>query len=49
MPLTAFQRGVAHILAKHRNTESHVAGGAVINRGAAGRLQAVTRAPQSAC
>ena len=33
MPLTPFQRGVARILAKHRNPESHVAGGAVINRG----------------
>lgn len=36
MPLTAFQREVAHILAKHRNPESHIAGGAVINRGEAG-------------
>ena len=36
MPLTAFQREVAHILAKNRNPESHVAGGAVINRGEAG-------------
>ncbi len=33
MPLTPFQRGVAQILARHRNPESHVAGGAVINRG----------------
>jgi hypothetical protein len=33
MPLTPFQKGVARILAKHRNPESHVAGGAVINRG----------------
>jgi len=33
MPLTAFQRGVARLLAKHRNPESHVAGGAVLNRG----------------
>jgi hypothetical protein len=32
MPLTAFQRGVAHILAVNRNPDSHVAGGAVINR-----------------
>jgi hypothetical protein len=32
MPLTAFQKEVAHILAAHRNPESHVAGGAVINR-----------------
>src|SRR6516225_6353012 len=36
MPLTDFQRGVAHILAKHRNPESHIAGGAVINRGESG-------------
>jgi hypothetical protein len=33
MPLTPFQREVARLLAKHRNPESHVAGGAVINRG----------------
>jgi hypothetical protein len=33
MPLTPFQREVAQLLAKHRNPESHVAGGAVINRG----------------
>jgi hypothetical protein len=32
MPLTAFQRAVARILAKNRNPESHIAGGAVINR-----------------
>jgi hypothetical protein len=32
MPLTPFQREVARILAAHRNPESHVAGGAVINR-----------------
>jgi hypothetical protein len=32
MPLTAFQREVAHLLATHRNPESHLAGGAVINR-----------------
>src|SRR5947199_10710193 len=36
MPLTPFQKGVAQILAKHRNPESHVAGGAVINRGEGG-------------
>jgi hypothetical protein len=36
MPLTPFQRGVAQILAKHRNPESHIAGGAVINRGEGG-------------
>lgn len=33
MPLTPCQREVARFLAKHRNPESHVAGGAVINRG----------------
>jgi hypothetical protein len=32
MPLTAFQREVARILAAHRNPDSHLAGGAVINR-----------------
>jgi hypothetical protein len=32
MPLTLFQKEVARILAAHRNPESHVAGGAVINR-----------------
>jgi hypothetical protein len=32
MPLTAFQRGVVHILAVNRNPDSHIAGGAVINR-----------------
>ena len=32
MPLTDFQREVALLLASHRNPESHVAGGAVINR-----------------
>jgi hypothetical protein len=32
MPLTAFQKRVARILAKQRNPESHLAGGAVINR-----------------
>ena len=36
MPLTAFQREVAQLLAANRNPESHVAGGAVINRGEAG-------------
>jgi hypothetical protein len=36
MPLTAFQRRVARLLAANRNPESHVAGGAVINRGEAG-------------
>ena len=32
MPLTAFQKDVARILAANRNPESHVAGGTVINR-----------------
>jgi hypothetical protein len=32
MPLTAFQKEVARLLAAHRNPESHLAGGAVINR-----------------
>jgi hypothetical protein len=32
MPLTSFQREVAQLLAAHRNPDSHVAGGAVINR-----------------
>ncbi len=32
MPLTAFQREVARILAAHRNPESHLARGAVIKR-----------------
>jgi hypothetical protein len=32
MPLSAFQRGVARLLAAHRNPESHIAGGAAINR-----------------
>ena len=32
MPLTAFQKEVARLLAAHRSPESHVAGGAVINR-----------------
>jgi len=32
MPLTPFQKRVAQILAKHRNPESDIAGGAVINR-----------------
>src|SRR6266478_935121 len=36
MPLTPFQREVAQVLAKHRNPESYVAGGAVINRGEGG-------------
>lgn len=36
MPLTAFQREVARVLAANRNPESHIAGGAVINRGEAG-------------
>ena len=36
MPLTPFQREVARLLAANRNPESHVAGGAVINRGPTG-------------
>ncbi len=32
MPLTPFQREVARLLAAHRNPDSHVAGGAVVNR-----------------
>jgi hypothetical protein len=32
MPLTPFQREVAQLLAAHRSPESHVVGGAVINR-----------------
>lgn len=32
MPLTPFQREILSLLAAHRNPESHVAGGAVINR-----------------
>jgi hypothetical protein len=32
MPLTGFQKEVARILAANRNPESHLAGGAVINR-----------------
>src|SRR5262249_16783301 len=32
MPLTAFQREIARLLAAHRNPESHLAGGAVLNR-----------------
>jgi hypothetical protein len=36
MPLTPFQRGVARVLAANRNPESHIAGGAAINRGDAG-------------
>jgi hypothetical protein len=33
MPLTDFQRGVARLIAANRKPESHIAGGAVINRG----------------
>jgi len=36
MPLTPFQREVARVLAANRNPESHIAGGAVINRGEGG-------------
>jgi hypothetical protein len=32
VPLTPFQREIARLLATHRNPESHVAGGAAINR-----------------
>src|SRR5439155_15267948 len=32
MPLTPFQHWVLHLLAANRNPESHVGGGAVINR-----------------
>jgi hypothetical protein len=32
MPLTQFQKGVVRLLAAHRNPDSHLAGGAVINR-----------------
>jgi nucleotidyltransferase AbiEii toxin of type IV toxin-antitoxin system len=32
MPLTAFQKEVLGLLASHRNPESHVAGGTVLNR-----------------
>ncbi len=32
MALTSFQKEVANFLAKHRNPESHVAGGSAINR-----------------
>jgi hypothetical protein len=33
MPLTDFQRGIAHLIARNRKPTSHVAGGAVLNRG----------------
>jgi hypothetical protein len=33
MPLTDFQRGVARLIAANRKPESHIAGGAVLNRG----------------
>jgi hypothetical protein len=36
MPLTNFQQGVARLIAANRTPESHIAGGAVINRGDAG-------------
>jgi Nucleotidyl transferase AbiEii toxin, Type IV TA system len=35
MPLTDFQKGVARLIAANRKPESHIAGGAVINRGEA--------------
>jgi hypothetical protein len=36
MPLTPFQKGVARLLIANRTPESHIAGGAVINRGETG-------------
>ena len=36
MPLTPFQSGVARVIAVNRTPESHIAGGAVINRGPTG-------------
>ena len=36
MPLTEFQKGIARLIAANRTPESHIAGGAVINRGEAG-------------
>ena len=36
MPLTDFQKGIARLIAANRTPESHVAGGAVINRGETG-------------
>src|SRR4029453_3041000 len=36
MPLTPFQREVARVIAANHNPESHIAGGAVINRGDSG-------------
>jgi hypothetical protein len=33
MPLTPFQRGVARILMANRTPESHLGGGAILNRG----------------
>jgi hypothetical protein len=36
MPLTDFQRSIARLLAANRNPESHMAGGAVLNRGDGG-------------
>jgi len=33
MPLTEFQRGIARLIASNRKPESHIAGGAAINRG----------------
>ena len=35
MPLTDFQKGVARLIATNRKPESHIAGGAVLNRGEA--------------
>src|SRR5208282_410560 len=36
MPLTPFQKGVARVLIANRTPESHIAGGAVINRAETG-------------
>ena len=36
MPLTPFQKGVVRILMTNRTPESHIARGAVINRGETG-------------
>jgi hypothetical protein len=33
MPLTDFQKAVVRLIAANRKLESHIAGGAVINRG----------------
>ena len=38
MPLMDFQKAVARSIAANRKPESHVAGGAVINRGEVGNV-----------